>query len=49
MNNYCAYFHINPIKLNVFYVGIGNIKRPYSKRFRNNAHDKVVNKYGHSV
>jgi len=52
MNNICVYLHINPIKQEVFYVGIGNIKkRPYSKRLKslNNHWHKIVNKYGYQV
>ena len=27
MNNNCVYFHYNPVKQEIFYVGIGNEKR----------------------
>ena len=49
MTKYCVYFHINPIKNEVFYVGIGNIKRPYQTRSRNKHWKHVVNKYGYII
>lgn len=45
MNN-CLYFHINPLKNEIFYVGIGNKKRPYTTKGRNNHWNNIVNKYG---
>lgn len=44
MNNICVYRHIKPCG-EVFYVGIGNNKRPYEKRHRNNMWLKTINKY----
>lgn len=49
LNNTCVYFHINPLKNEIFYVGIGNIKRPYSKHNRSLFWNKVKNKYGFIV
>ena len=46
---YCVYFHINPIKQEVFYVGIGNPKRPHSKSDRSSWWKKVVKKYHYDV
>lgn len=47
--DYCVYFHINKITNEVFYVGIGNRKRPYSKRSRSIFWKNIVAKYGYSV
>ena len=43
-----VYFHRNPVTLQVFYVGIGNNKRPYQfyKSSRNSFWHKIVAKYG---
>ena len=49
MNNNCVYFHINPVKKEVFYVGIGIIKRPFSKKNRNKHWHNIVNKYGYNI
>ena len=27
----CVYIHINPINNEIFYVGIGNMRRPFQK------------------
>jgi len=45
MNNYLLYFHRNPITNGVFYVGIGDEKRPYSKYGRGIHWQKYTNKY----
>jgi len=47
--NTCVYFHINPIKQEIFYVGIGNKKRPYVKGDRVNYWHRIVKKYGYNV
>lgn len=47
-NNKVLYFHKTPDD-KVFYVGIGNLKRPYSKRYRNKWWHNTVNKYGYKV
>ena len=47
--NYCVYFHINKVTGVVFYVGIGNSKRPYSKRSRSDFWKNIVTKYGYIV
>lgn len=44
MNNICVYKHIKP-NGQVFYIGIGNEKRPYEKRHRNNMWTKTIKKY----
>lgn len=46
---YCLYFHINPVKNEVFYVGIGNYKRPYVIKCRSDFWNKTVNKYGYEI
>lgn len=46
INNNCLYFHINPLKNEIFYVGIGDIKRPYNKKKRNIYWNNTVKKYG---
>ncbi len=48
-NKYCLYFHINPLKNEIFYVGIGNKDRPYYKYNRSNFWHKIANKYGYIV
>jgi hypothetical protein len=49
MSNNCVYFHVNPIKQEIFYVGIGNKNRPDSKQNRNKYWHNTVNKYGYVV
>ena len=44
-----VYFHRNPVTFEIFYVGIGNEKRPYSKKCRNNFWRNYVNKYGEPI
>ena len=48
--NFCLYFHINPIKQEVFYVGMGDLERPYYKGENRSAfwHNEVK-KYGYNV
>ncbi len=48
-NNNCIYFHINPVKNEIFYVGIGNLKRPYKKYRRSVLWNNIVSKYGYIV
>lgn len=48
-NKYCLYFHINPIKQEIFYVGIGNKKRPYSEYSRSKYWHNIVEKYNYEV
>ena len=43
------YFHINLIKQEIFYIGIGNKHRPYSQGSRNNFWKNEVKKYGYHV
>jgi len=47
--DYCVYFHINPVKQEVFYVGVGNKKRPFSKYGRSEFWHKVVRKYNYEI
>lgn len=46
---YCLYFHINKSNSEIFYVGIGNKKRPYSKRSRSQFWKNIVEKYDYLV
>jgi hypothetical protein len=48
-NNTCLYLHIKPESKDVFYVGIGNSKRPHTKSRRSRWWRGVVNKYGYEV
>ena len=48
MNNNCIYYHLKP-NGEVFYIGIGNSKRPKSKQNRNKYWHNIVNKYGYEV
>ena len=50
-SKYCLYFHINPVKQEIFYVGIGSEKRPYSKYKgdRSNYWHNIVKKYDYEV
>lgn len=48
-NNFCLYFHTNPQKREVFYVGIGKKERPYEKTSRNIFWHRTVKKYGYNV
>jgi len=43
------YFHINPLKNEIFYVGIGNENRPFKKRHRSIFWKNIVSKYGYIV
>jgi hypothetical protein len=49
MSNNCVYFHVNPLKQEIFYVGIGSKNRPYSKQNRNKYWHNTINKYGYIV
>lgn len=50
INKSCVlYFHINPLKNEIFYVGIGNKYRPKSKNNRNQFWLNTVNKYGYII
>jgi group I intron endonuclease len=49
MNNNVLYIHTRKTDGIVFYVGIGNIKRPKSKRDRNIHWKRTVEKYGYDV
>ncbi len=45
----CVYLHINPVKQEIFYVGIGTEARSIDTRHRNRHWHHVVNKYGYTV
>ena len=49
MNNYYIYFHINPLKNEIFYVGKGKGKRAYSKNNRNNYWYNTTKRYGYII
>lgn len=48
-NKYYIYFHINPLKNEIFYVGKGSGKRAYCKRRRNKHWNNIVSKYGYII
>lgn len=47
--NKCVYRHITKDTNKVFYVGMGNKKRPYTKTKRNLHWNNIVNKHGYYV
>ena len=49
MNNYYIYFHINPLKNEVFYVGKGKDKRAWKKISRSTHWKNIVKKYGYII
>lgn len=50
MNNYYVYFHINPLKNEIFYVGKGKGKRAFEKGSRRGDYwNRVVKKYGYII
>ncbi len=49
MNNTCVYLHINPVKNEIFYVGIGGDKRAISKKDRSSFWYGVVKRYGYII
>ena len=49
INNICIYRHITLDTNEIFYIGIGNIKRPYSKHNRNKYWKNIVNKHGYEI
>jgi group I intron endonuclease len=48
-NDTCLYIHTRKDDGGIFYVGIGNEKRPYSKVGRNKYWRRVINKHGFEV
>jgi hypothetical protein len=48
-NKYYIYFHINPVKNEIFYVGKGKGRRAYDKKIRNRFWKNIVNKYGYII
>ena len=49
MSNICVYQHIRLDTNEVFYIGIGNIKRPYIISNRNIHWKNIVNKVGYKI
>jgi len=49
MNSYYIYFHINPLKNEIFYVGKGKGKRAYSHTGRSLYWRNITKKYGYIV
>jgi len=49
MNNQCIYLHINTVKQEIFYVGKGDINRPYQTRSRNKHWKNITNKYNYQI
>lgn len=45
----CVYLHLNPITKEPFYIGIGNLKRPYVKFGRSNEWKNFVKTNGYEV
>lgn len=43
LNNYCIYRHIRLDTNEIFYIGIGNLKRPYSLKSRNKYWNNIAN------
>ena len=48
-NDTCLYFHINPLKNHIFYVGIGEEARAKAKFSRNKFWYRTVKKYGYII
>jgi hypothetical protein len=48
-NKFCTYMHINPVKNEVFYIGIGTINRPYQIIRRSLFWNNTAKKYGFKV
>lgn len=46
---YCVYFHVNKKTSAVFYVGMGNKRRPYMTQGRNKWWRSIVKKYGYDI
>lgn len=49
MNDKLIYFHINKTTKEIFYVGIGNEKRPHRIHGRSEWWNRIVNKYGYEI
>ncbi len=48
-NKYYIYFHINPLKNEIFYVGKGHGRRAYRKDGRSQFWSRTINKYGYII
>lgn len=48
-NKYYIYFHINPLKNEIFYVGKGKGNRAFYKKNRSDFWNNISNKYGYIV
>ena len=49
MENNVVYIHRRKDNSQVFYIGIGKIRRPYDKAKRNNYWQSIVNKHGYDI
>ena len=49
VNKFYIYYHINPLKNEIFYVGKGFGNRAYTKSYRNKHWHNTVNKYGYII
>ena len=49
MNRFYIYFHINPLKNEIFYVGKGTSGRAKRKHNRSELWNNIVNKYGYII
>jgi hypothetical protein len=47
--DFLLYFHINPIRQEIFYIGIGSATRPYAKNNRGIFWHRTVKKYGYDI
>jgi len=48
-SSFCVYFHINPVKQEVFYVGAGTLERPFQSLNRSKFWKDTVNKYDYEI
>lgn len=49
MNKFCIYRHIRLDTNKVFYIGIGDLKRPYHKHQRNNYWNNIITKTDYEI
>lgn len=48
-NKTCLYVHVNLIKQEIFYIGIGDKDRPFNRKYRSNWWKDTINKYEYGV
>jgi hypothetical protein len=48
-NKYCLYQHTRKTDGRIFYIGIGDVKRPFEKSSRNQYWKNIVKKYGYNI